>query len=51
MTLLEDLGEDGDNFKIDLKEVGCEGVDWINLAEDKAYCQGLVDIVMNLWVP
>jgi hypothetical protein len=23
------------NIKIDLKEIGCEGVDWIHLAQDK----------------
>jgi len=24
-----------DNIKMDLQEVGCGGVDWINLAEDR----------------
>ena len=24
-----------DNIKVDLQEVGCEGMDWIDLAEDR----------------
>jgi hypothetical protein len=30
---MEDLGIDGN--KMDLPEIGCEGVDWIDLAQDK----------------
>ena len=30
---MEDLGIDGN--KMDLQEIGCEGVDWIDLAQDK----------------
>jgi hypothetical protein len=26
-----------DNIKMDLKEVGCEGVDWIDLAQDRDF--------------
>jgi hypothetical protein len=26
----------GDNIKMDLQEVGCGGMDWIELAQDKA---------------
>jgi hypothetical protein len=28
----EDLDVDGDNIKMDLQEVTCEGMDWIALA-------------------
>jgi hypothetical protein len=28
-----------------------EGVDWINLAQDRDWLQALVNMVMNLWVP
>jgi hypothetical protein len=28
-----------------------EGLDWINLAEDRDRCLSLVNTVMNLWFP
>jgi hypothetical protein len=28
-------------FKIDLKEIGCKGVDWIDLAQDRDSCWDL----------
>ena len=31
--------------------MGCEGVDWILLAEDRDRCWELVNAVMNLRVP
>ena len=40
-----------DNIKMDLKEVGCGGKDWIDLAQDRDRWQALVNVVMNLWVP
>jgi hypothetical protein len=39
-----------DNIKMALQEVGWEGMDWIELAEDKDRWQALVNKVMNLWV-
>jgi hypothetical protein len=39
-----------DNNKIHLQEVGCGGVDWIELAQDKDGWQTFVNAVMNLWV-
>ena len=40
-----------DNVKMDFQEVGCGGMDWIDLAHDKDRWQALVNAVMNLWVP
>jgi hypothetical protein len=40
-----------DNIKMDLQEVGCGGMDWIMLAQDRDKWHTLVNPVMNLWVP
>jgi hypothetical protein len=44
--------EDGgvDKIEIDLRELGLEGVDWINLADDRDWWRALVNTVMNLRV-
>jgi hypothetical protein len=40
-----------DNIKMDLQEVGCGGMDWIKLAQDRDRWQALVYVVMNLQAP
>ena len=33
-----------DNNKMDLHEVGCEGIDWIELAQDRDRCRALASV-------
>jgi hypothetical protein len=40
-----------DNVKIDLRETGWDGIDWIDVAQDRDQWRALVNTVMNLRVP
>jgi hypothetical protein len=40
-----------DNIKMDLMEIGIDGVDWIRLAQDRVQWWTYVSTVVNLWVP
>ena len=39
-----------DNIRMDLQEVRCEGMDWIELAQDRHRWRTLVDAVIKLSV-
>jgi hypothetical protein len=41
----------GDNIKIDLREIGRGGGDWIDLTQDRDKWRAHVNTVMNLRVP
>ena len=40
-----------DSVKMSLQEVGCGGIEWIELAQDRDRWLALVNAVMYLWVP
>jgi hypothetical protein len=40
-----------DNIKMDLREIGWDGMDWIQLAQDRDQWRALVNTVMNLLDP
>jgi hypothetical protein len=40
-----------ENINMDLREIGWDGVDWIDLAQNRDQWRALVNTVMNLKVP
>jgi hypothetical protein len=40
-----------DNIKMDLREIGIDGANWLRLAQDRVQWRAFVNTVMNLRVP
>jgi len=40
-----------EDIRMDLRERGWKGVNWMHLSQDRDQGQALVNKVMNLWVP
>jgi hypothetical protein len=40
-----------DNIKMDLREIGWNGMDWIDVAQNRDQWRALVNTVMNIRVP
>jgi hypothetical protein len=40
-----------ENIKIDLRKIGWDGVDWIDMAQDMDQWRALVNTVLNLLIP
>jgi hypothetical protein len=40
-----------DNIKMDFREIGWDGIDWIDLAQDRNQWMALVNTVMKLQIP
>jgi hypothetical protein len=47
----EDQDVDGDNIKMDLREIGWDGMEWTDLAQYRDQWRALVNMVMNLGIP
>jgi hypothetical protein len=40
-----------DNIKVDLREIEWDGLDWIDIAQDRDQWRALVNTIMNLLFP
>jgi hypothetical protein len=40
-----------DNIKIDLRDIGWDNVNWVDMAQDRGQWRALVNTVLNLRVP
>jgi hypothetical protein len=40
-----------DNIKMDLRELGWHGINWIDVVQDRDQSRAPVNMIMKLWVP
>jgi hypothetical protein len=40
-----------ENIKMGLREIGLDGMDWVDLAQDRDQLKAFVNTAMNFWVP
>jgi hypothetical protein len=40
-----------DNIKMDLRDIGCDGMDWVDVAQDRNQWMAIVNTVMSLRIP
>jgi hypothetical protein len=40
-----------DNINMDIKEIMCEVVDWIQVTQNRDQCRAVVNTVMSSWIP
>jgi hypothetical protein len=40
-----------DNINMDLRDIGIDGTNWIQLAQDRVLWRTFVKMVINLWIP
>lgn len=47
----DNLGVNGNNIKMNLTEVGWDGVEWIDLPLDTDHWDAVENTIIDLWVP
>jgi hypothetical protein len=40
-----------DNIKMELREIGWDGMNWIDMAQDRDKWRAIVNAMLNFWVP
>lgn len=50
-TVCKTQAEIGECIKIYHREIGCKGVDWICVTQDRDHSWAHVSMVINLWLP
>jgi hypothetical protein len=40
-----------DDIRTNVKEIGCQGVDWIHMVQDRGQWRAVMNTVTKFWVP